>query len=120
MNSLHYFGTDTRDYGHYCWDFDSTGQYMSKSQSYSDNVKFDAYKFKSERKGTVKYFIENGYSVLAITGSCKDTRGGTVSVFFANKDFTEEQIIQKVKMTPAAMKIINNMPFNVEAFNHVV
>lgn len=112
MIPLSYFGTDTINYGHYIWSFGSTGESMSKS--YDDFSNFDLYKYKSEKKGTVKFFNENGYTVLAITGSCIDTRGGTVSVFFCEGDLTKPQMTQKIKASSAAMNIINHMPFEID------
>jgi hypothetical protein len=123
MNTLQYFGTDTRTAGHYFWQFDATGQYMQRSNTYFKDLPFnpEAYpakinKWDSESKGTIQFDYVDGWTIFAISGSPIDSRGGCHSVFFINKELTQDQIIQKIKMTPAALKIINQMPFDVKHF----
>lgn len=127
MNSLHYFGTDTRQCGHYFWNFDSTGQYMSSSDIYFEDIPFNPEhyppkidRYNSAPRGETKFDFVDGWTIFAISGSPIDGRGGCKSVFFINKELTEEQIIQKIKMTPAAMKIIKQMPFPVKYFKEEI
>lgn len=129
MNTLHYFGTNTRSAGHYFWDFDSTGQYLHSSSTYFKDIPFNpegfnktagsrynSYNFKE--KGNCEYHQKDGYSIIAISGSHVDSRGGCHSVFWVKEDLTQEQMIQKIKMTPAAFEIIKKMPFDVEFFKN--
>lgn len=127
MNSLQYFGTNTTSAGHYFFNFDATGQYMSSCDIQFGSLPFNPEDYGKEKtssypnyrsfpNGTVQYEQIGGYSVLAIAGSPIDKRGGCKSVFFMLGDFSKDQLIQKIKMTPAAMKIINQMPFHVEHF----
>lgn len=118
---LFYFGTDTENHGHYFWRIDKD-RMSCKTLSFPlgegiDYSMSDKWPFhpervlKSEKKGDVEFYNINGYSVLAIVGSCIDERGGTKSIFFACHDFNYEQMIKFVLRNETARKIIDKMPF---------
>jgi hypothetical protein len=113
IDKLDYFGTSLNDHGHYFW-------LLSDNEIKRSGVKFSSIPFDPEqlldshiKKGAVKYFKVDNYSICAIAGSCTDKRMGTKSVFWTKepvefKDFKE--IILKI---PAANKIIKQMPFDI-------
>lgn len=116
-----YFGTDTREVGHYLREITPTGINYEKSIALSE-LPFDPYDYPSEHgrrnapKGYVGFYQKGGYSICAISGSCIDTRGGCHSVFFFKGDMSKHELIDKIKSLPYAMDIINKMPFHVEYF----
>lgn len=128
MNTLQYFGTDTISCGHYFFDFDSTGQYLRPSKIFFRDIPFDPESFTKlpnqrygyKEKGSFEFHKIEGYSIIAIAGSPRDTRSGCKSVFWMKGDFTQDQLIQKIRMTPAAIDIVNKMPFTVKEFNHFI
>lgn len=116
-----YFGTDTRSAGHYFWLLKGDSQTGSSLDDFKNSpfnpeefTKIAKYAWKP--KGSVEFHYIEGYSICAITGSPIDSRMGCKSVFFFKEDLNQEQLIDKIKSIPAAMKIINQMPFDVEFF----
>jgi hypothetical protein len=114
---IHYFGTNLGDYGHYFW-------HLEGDSIYNRDLNFKDFPFNPEemprrskgetiRKGEVRFYHEEGYSICAIEGSCKDQRWGTKSVFFVREDLSIEQLVEKILSVPIAKKIIDSMPFPV-------
>ncbi len=117
---IHYFGTELTNAGHYFWELEGDGFYRSRIRF--ENIPFNpegmpvAPKGEGIKNGTVKFYHLANYSICAIQGSPKDTRPGSKSIFFWDKEIDEQSMIGIIKKTPIAMKIINQMPFNVEYF----
>lgn len=120
---IHYFGTELTQAGHYFWELEGDGFYRSR-------IRFEDVPFNPEgmpvpkpgegiRNGTVKFYHLAHYSICAIAGSPKDTRPGSKSIFFWNVFLDEKTMIDAIKGTPIAMKIINQMPFPVAIFKPV-
>lgn len=107
-----YFGTNTRQAGHYFWKLGES-QYDSSLQPLS-KLPFNPEEFtKGKKQGEVELHFIDGYSILAIAGSPIDGRSGCKSVFFFKEDLTEHELVEKIKQIPAALKIIASMPFEV-------
>ena len=109
-----YFGTDIHVAGHYFWDV------------YSDRLEykgFDYFKklpFNPEDLiksgtpfGTVEYLVIGDYSIITISGSPKDKRNGTKSVFISPRIVSYEVLKGWILKTPSLRKIIDTMPFEV-------
>jgi len=113
---MNYFGTDLREHGHYFWQLE--GGTMRKIP-----YNFKDYPFNPEdlpkrevgetiRKGDVKFYHIDGYTICAIEGSCVDNRWGTESVFFIKEILEDKEMIKRILSIPIALSIINQMPFN--------
>lgn len=106
-----YFGTSPHAYGHYLWEL-AGGLYRSR-MPYSE-IPFDPYEHKNNPKGHTVFVQSQAYTALHIAGSCKDERGGTVSVFWVNDPRPKADFLLMLKSNPTAMQIIEAMPFEVE------
>lgn len=106
-----YFGTSTNAYGHYLWEL--TGG-LYRSQIPYSGIPFNPYEHKNNPKGHTVFVQSETYTVLHIAGSCKDDRGGTVSVFWVNGSYPRAEFISMLKSNKTAMQIIEAMPFDVE------
>lgn len=120
---INYFGTDTREKGHYFREITEWGIDYKKSIDMKQ-IPFYPYDYPkkeigdkyAQRNGTIGFYYEHEYSICAIIGSAIDTRPGCHSVFFFKEKLTQDQLIEKIKSLPAAIDIINKMPFHVEHF----
>jgi len=117
---MYYFGTNLREHGHYLFNPEGDSLYPISSRDLRlDMLPFDAYDMKRSpkdpiRKGDVAYYQQGGYSVMAIEGSCLDTRYGTRSVFFVKEALTKEELKERILSIPIAKRIIERMPFKVD------
>ena len=117
---MNYFGTSLDSAGHFFWtlhddhmayeglDFKSVPFNPEEMPRQEKDQKY------SYRRGYVAFYNENGYSIIAIEGSCKDKRGGSKSVFFVKEDLTQAEMKEKILSIPIAKKIIDKMPFEVK------
>ncbi len=109
---MDYFGTDLTDYGHYTFNMD--GERMIKTWQKIDKLPFHPENLTTGLpKGEVIFYQGGGYTVIGISGSCKDERGGTKSIFWVNETITKGQMIQRIMRNACAIKIINAFCFNV-------
>ncbi|HET6991021.1 MAG TPA: hypothetical protein VFJ43_06840 [Bacteroidia bacterium] len=109
---LHYFGTNLATYGHYFWLLREDA--MEGGPGIYLKLPFDPYDGKKLKKGEIKFFIIDGYTVLIIGGSCLDERPGCVSTFFIYKEMTFEEMKKLIISTPIAKRIIEQMPFEIK------
>ena len=115
---MEYFGTDTTTHGHYLWKL-IEDQILGRNLNLKD-LPFNPEemprreKEETRKKGDVEYYQEHGYSIIAIEGSCVDTRWGTKSVFFVKGELTQREMIGLIKSIPIANHIICQMPFEVK------
>ena len=113
---MEYFGTSLTDHGHYR--FDMTGNYMEKT--YNNYPHFKDLPFHPENitnnlpKGEVVYYQCGGYTVIGISGSCKDERNGTKSIFWVKELLSKDAMIQRIMQNHAAMKVVRAMPFEIK------
>lgn len=115
---IQYFGTTLDEAGHYL--FELSGQYLRKMPM----ARFYELPFNPEGlphiktgerriKGTTQFYRFAGYSILAIEGSCYDTRGGTKSVFYTEQEISQEEFKQILLAIPIVQKMIEKMKFEV-------
>ena len=110
---MEYFGTDLDDHGHYRF-------LLEDDRIYGRTLGFSDLPFNPEQltnnlpKGEVIFYQGGGYTVLGISGSCKDTRRETKSIFWVKEILTKEQLIEAIKNNVAAMRIINAIPFKIK------
>ncbi len=121
MKTFYYYGTDLNHAGHYFWEL-RDDSLRSTPVKFGDTIPFNPEDYPKSVKnglylslGTVQYYSIQEWSVLAIEGSCSDTRRGSKSVFFS-KDYSILRLgfdgfLQAIKDIPIANKIINQMPF---------
>lgn len=116
---MNYFGTSLNSAGHFFWIL--SGEKMKSnwdmdyaSLPFSPEQLPKGYEAYETEFGTVGFYKEDGYSIIAIYGSCADTRHGTKSVFFIKEDLTKEEMKQKILSIPIANWIIDKMPFEVK------
>lgn len=109
---MEYFGTDLKDYGHYRWTVTENGL-MKNWNNFSD-LPFNPEQLTNNLpKGEVVYYQGGGFTVVAISGSPKDTRPGTKSVFWVKELIDRNGMVQLLKNNKTAMTIIGAMPFEV-------
>lgn len=125
---INYFGTNLDSAAHFFWKLN--GEYMESfglafPKGEGRIRQFSQWPFNPEDmprrekgeggyKGQVKYYRENGYTICAIEGSCKDNRWGTKSVFFTDEPLKFWELAVKIMSIPAAKRIIKQMPFDVQ------
>ena len=115
MKTLYYFGTALDEHGHYFWLFDERGV-MRKADIYFRDLPFNPEELTTQlsRRGLFRYYNHKGYSILAIKGSCYDTRQGCKTVFWVKEDLEELELIERIKNETMAVVIINQLPFSCE------
>src|SRR5574343_1134443 len=81
INKMEYFGTNLTEHGHYSWDL--TGDRMVKIGLLPKHTPFNPEELTINLpKGEVIYYQSSKFTVLGISGSCKDERNGTKSIFW--------------------------------------
>lgn len=109
---IEYFGTSLSENGHYRW-------ILEEDRSVYKGLRFEDLPFDPEGltnnliKGSIVYYQGGGYTVLGISGSCKDNRLGAKSIFWVKKILSKEKLIEVIKNNPMAAKIIDAMSFKV-------
>ncbi len=109
---MEYFGTDLDNHGHFRWMLTETG--MQKNW-----LKFDDLTFHPEHltnqlpKGQCAFYQGGVFTVIAISGSAKDERPGTKSVFWVKETLSYEQMKDRILQNEVAATIIKRMPFAV-------
>lgn len=108
---MQYFGTDLHTHGHYFWII--TDEWLERSGVDFNSLSFNPYNIvkKDSSKGTTVWRQTDEFSILGIVGSCKDERGGTVSVFFTEEKLNQEEMIAKLKDMPVVMDMFKAMKF---------
>ncbi len=110
---MEYFGTDLSDHGHYR--FVLQDNVMQKNWRDFKDLPFHPESLTNNLpKGSVIFYQGGGFTVLGISGSCKDERGGTKSIFWLKEVLTFEEIKQRILDTPIAVRMINKMIFYVK------
>lgn len=109
---MEYFGTDLDCAGHYTWDL--TGARMVKIGLLPKHTPFNPEELtNSLPKGSVVFYQSSEFTALGISGSCKDDRRGTKSVFWVNEILSRSEMIERVLNNKLAGAIIAAMPFKV-------
>lgn len=109
---MEYFGTNTTDHGHYSWDL--SGEYMTKTGLLPRHTPFNPEELTNNlNKGQTVFYQGGGYTAVGISGSCKDDRPGTKSIFWVKDKISKGQMIQLVMQNKHAMKIINSIKFEI-------
>lgn len=113
---MNYYGTNLTEYGHYFWKLNDTQLIYKGLDGKDEKPPFSPGDFlgSNAEKGLVGYFRLKGYSIIAIAGSCKDTRGGTKSVFWVKGEVEPTALKDMILAIPIAEKMIEQMPFEVQ------
>ena len=113
---MEYFGTNLREAGHYRWSLD--GEYMVYSPK--GMLNFNDLPFHPENltnnlnKGDVVFYQGGGFTCLAISGSCRDDRPGTKSVFWVRDTISKGDMVNRILSNSNANKLIAQMKFEVK------
>lgn len=109
---MEYFGTNLTEHGHYRWLITENG--LQKQWNRFEELPFHPENLTNNLpKGEVVYYQGGGYTALGISGSPKDERTGTKSVFWVKLKLDRDEMVDFVKNSKTAMSIINAMPFEV-------
>ena len=110
---MNYFGTNLTSYGHYFWELE--GERICRSNVDFKDIPFNPeYLVEYKPNGVVECSAVGEYSVCAISGSCKDSRPGSKSVFWVKAQIAPDELKKLILSTPIAQKIIEQMPFEVK------
>ena len=111
---MNYFGTDTRQAGHYMWELDGSGLCRNRMSIGECPFNPEGLPYKVYNNGEVRYYQFCGFTILAICGSCSDKRSGSKSIFWIEGGFSGVQMKEKILAIPIGKKIIEQMPFEVK------
>lgn len=112
---MEYFGTDLTECGHYRWFLD--GDVMIKNRA--NSLRFDDLPFHPENLtnnlvfGDVVFYQGGGYTVIGVSGSCKDSRQGTKSIFWIKELVTRKEMIKRILDNSLSLELLTKMPFDV-------
>lgn len=116
---MYYFGTSVSEYGHYFWT--AEGWHLKHSKVGMNDLSFNPYKLLTAEqqlhKGEVGFFHskKDDLFICAINGSCKDERGGTVTVFFTKTALTPLELVNQLKWpNTASSQIILVFPYPIK------
>ena len=110
---INYFGTELESYGHYIFQLDNDR--MDRI-----GIRFDHLPFSPENltnnlpKGEVIFYQGGGFTVIGISGSCKDDRNGTKSIFWVKEIITFNELKDRILNHPVSQLIIKQMPFTIQ------
>ena len=109
---MQYFGTSLTDHGHYVWDL--SGDIMIKMGLFPKDVPFNPEGLVYNLiKGEVIFYQSSEFTVIGISGSCKDQRSGTKSIFWIKEVVSKEEMIKKINENVHSKAIIDAIPFKV-------
>lgn len=109
---MEYFGTDLENHGHYRWDISESC--MQKSRLSFNDLPFDPEQLTNNLpKGQCAFYQGGGFTAIAISGSAKDDRLGTKSVFWVKEAISYEEMKNRITGNELAATIIKRMPFPV-------
>lgn len=109
---MEYFGTNLTEHGHYTWDL--SGNRMVQIGLLPRNTPFNPEELTNNLpKGEVVYYQSSKFTVIGISGSCKDNRGGTKSIFWENEILSKQEMVDRINQNKLAKAIIDAMPFDV-------
>ena len=116
--TLHYFGTNLREAGHYLFTLEGDSFYPAFYRWV--DLTFNPYDIPNQydkrtiRKGDKDFYQKDGFSILVIEGSCYDQRWGTRTVFFVDGLIDEAKMRELINSVPIAVKILAALPFEVQ------
>jgi len=109
---MNYFGTSLSDYGHFI--FELTDDSMINQWIDRKGLPFNPEELTHGLpKGEVIFYQGGGFTVIGISGSCKDTRPGTKSIFWVEEILDYDKLKEKILTTPITKKITDQMPFKI-------
>lgn len=114
LTVIKYFGTSTTEAGHYIWDVYE--KYISNRSLNFKHLPFNPEDLVKTGTpfGDVSYqYIEN-YTIIAISGSPKDKRHGTKSVFWVDRKVKFEVLKNWITNIESTKRIIDTMPFEIK------
>lgn len=119
-DSICYFGTSIGRPGHYFWN-------ISEEGLDGLNISFSVLPFNPEElprhpkgayhhfnNGHCEFYNENGYSILAITGSCADHRPNSKSIFFVKEDISARELLDRLQSLRIFQEMVSKMDFRIE------
>ena len=109
---IEYFGTNLSEHGHYTWSIQN--RIMNKTWLNFQSLPFNPEELTNNLiKGSVIFYQGGGFTLIGISGSCKDTRPGTKSIFWVKEIISRDQMIGRIKEDEICIKLIEAMPFEI-------
>lgn len=110
---LFYYGTALDVAGHYFWNL--SNDKMNSAKIYFKDIPFNPEDIVAPYtgKGLVTYLEVDGYYICGISGSCRDNRSGTKSVFWTKEKIDFKDFKNIILSIPIGKQIIEQMPFEV-------
>lgn len=111
VGNIRYFGTDLKTAGHFIWQ--KADEHLNGRSLEFGGLGIDPDSYpKPEngyylQKGTMRYYYEKGYSILAIEGSPADDRPESKCVWFIKGEVSQEELLLKVKEVPVYQRILD-------------
>lgn len=111
---MHYFGTDLTSKGHYLFEVGKESLYPARLRTGDLPFYPEALPYNKYQNGDVGFYQVFGFTILAICGSCSDSRPASKSVFFIEGTFTESQMKEYILNIPVLQRMIKQMPFQIK------
>ncbi len=102
---MKYFGTSLAEHGHYIFE-------IKDMSMIKQGIQFNYLPFHPEEltnnlpKGKVIFYQGGGFTVIGISGSCKDTRPGTKSIFWVQEIITYNELKNQILSNAITKAII--------------
>ena len=111
---IYYFGTNLTELGHGFWMLEGERMEWISPTKMFKIIPFNPETLADENyNGIIKYHRIENYAICAITGSCKDTRPGSKTVFWTDEPIKLGDLKPTILSIPIAKKIIDTLPFSV-------
>lgn len=110
---MKYFGTSLAEHGHYIFE-------IKDMSMIKQGIQFNYLPFHPEEltnnlpKGEVIFYQGGGFTVIGISGSCKDTRPGTKSIFWVQEIITYNELKNQILNNAITKAIIDTMSFKIK------
>lgn len=113
---IYYFGTNLTESGHGFYKLERNKMEWLSSTKMFEKLPFNPETLADEYnyRGTIKYHGIENYAICDITGSCKDNRLGSKSVFWTDEPIKLGDLKPTILSIPIVKKIIDALPFSVK------
>ena len=111
---MNYYGTDLTSKGHYPFEVGKESLYSARYRLSDVPFNPEGLPYKKHQNGDIGFYHFCGLTILAICGSCSDTRPGSKSVFWIEGTYTQQAIKDYLLKNTVTAKMIDQMPFEIK------